>query len=233
LSEIHLSDVDAVISDSKQMAALVRDHVVQVVYPGVDVPDPWIRQQAIAPRPALIGAACRLAPEKGLVYLIRAFPEIRAWFPHVRLEIAGGGPEESALREESRLLGVSDAISFLGWQPDLEPFRARWDVFVSSSLNEGSPASVVEAMAAGLPVVATTAGDTPELVEHGRTGWICPMADPACLAQRVVELLSSEEMRLAMGHAGRRRAEQSFSIQRMVDSITAIYDQLISGPPSR
>ncbi len=217
-------NADAVIAVSQAAARLVEGRHARVVYSGVEVP-------AVAARATsekkILGVACRLAPEKGIVYLLRALPAILAAHPGTSLEIAGVGTEQAALQEEARRLGVQDAVRFLGWRNDLDFLRGRWSAYVSPSVNEGLPLSVLEAMAAGLPVVATNAGGTVEAVEDNVTGLICPAADPEILAARVIELLASEELRDKMGAAGRERVRAHFSVQQMADEVAAVYDELL------
>jgi glycosyltransferase involved in cell wall biosynthesis len=110
---------------------------------------------------------------------------------------------------------------------------ADWDVYVQPSLGEPFGIAALEAMAAGLPVVATSAGGLPELVEHGRTGWLIPPCDPSALADRLRSLLIDPGERHRMGIAGHVRARRAFSIDRMIGSISAIYDELLSGGEGR
>ena len=159
--------------------------------------------------------------------MIRALPAIRAVVPNVRLEIAGDGPERSALERECRLLGVMGSVDFLGWQPDIQPWLSRWDVVIQPSLSEGFGLAALEAMAASTPVVATAVGGAPEVVDDGVTGWLVPPGDPAALGERIQELLLNPDLRTRMGTAGRRRAESQFSVHRMVAETGRIYAQLL------
>jgi glycosyltransferase involved in cell wall biosynthesis len=147
-------------------------------------------------------------------------------FSDLHLQIAGAGPERPALDEDIRALGLNDAVRFLGWQADLAPWLAGWDIFVQPSLEEGLPIAAMEAMAAGLPVVATAVGGTPELVEDGKTGWLVPPGDPAALVQRIRALLLNPEQARVIGAAGRARVREKFSTDRMVTELSAIYDEL-------
>ena len=179
----------------------------------------------------LLGTACRLAPSKGIIYLIRAVASLRTEFPDLRLEIAGSGPDQAALAQEVVRYGLADSVTFLGWQSPLAPLMATWDIFVHPSLDEGLPIAVIEAMAAGLPVVATAVGGTPELVDHGRTGWLVPPKDPEALANRLRMLLLNPERRRSMGASGRARVSESFSSDRMAAAVCRVYDNIVA--PSR
>ena len=105
---------------------------------------------------------------------------------------------------------------------------AGWDVFVQPSLDEGFPIATLEAMAAGLPVVASAVGGLLELVQDGETGWLVAAASPGELATRLRELISDERRREAMGIAGRQRALRDFSIAKMVEQTVAVYDGLLT-----
>jgi glycosyltransferase involved in cell wall biosynthesis len=105
---------------------------------------------------------------------------------------------------------------------------AGWDIFVLPSLDEGFGVAALEAMAAGLPVIASAVGGLCELVQNGETGWLVPPAAPAELAQRVRELIHDGLMREAIGIAGRQRALHCFPISRMVEQTIAVYDKLLA-----
>jgi len=175
----------------------------------------------------VLGTAGRLVPLKGIIYLIRALAVLHKDSPGVRLEIAGSGPERSALEHEIHLQRLEDRVSFLGWQAELERLMATWDIYVQPSLGEPFGIAALEAMAAGLPVVATAAGGLPELVEDGRTGWLVPPCDPVALADRIRVLLLNPDQQRSMGSAGRKRAREAFSVDRMVNEISSIYDELL------
>jgi glycosyltransferase involved in cell wall biosynthesis len=219
---------DVVVATSRAVAELVPSDDVRVVYPGVPLVDTPPTSRGRHPG-GVIGVATRLVALKGISDLVRALPRIRADVPDVRLEIAGSGPELPHIENEARALGLSDSVTFLGWQADLAPLLSRWDVFVQPSLEEGLGISLLEAMAAGLPVVATAVGGLAEVVEDGRTGFLVPPREPAALADRVRCLLLDAERRHVMGTAGRARVRENFSVDRMVAAIAEIYDELL--PP--
>jgi len=108
-------------------------------------------------------------------------------------------PERSTLEREVQLLGMGGKVRFLGWVEGLAPVLARWDVFVLPLLEEGAGLAALEAMAAGLPVIATAVGGIPEIVEDGRTGWLVPPGDPGALGERIHSLLRKPDTRRAMG----------------------------------
>lgn len=221
-------DADAVIATSGAVARHAGCRGARVVYPGVPLSD----RAAGMTRPArgraasVIGAAGRLVRLKGHADLLRAAALLRAGWPALRVEIAGEGPERPALQDEARRLGLEDRVTFLGWQTDISPALARWDVLVQPSLDEGFGLAALEAMAAGLPVVATRVGGLPEVVDEGSTGLLVPPADPASLAAALERLLRHPDLGSAMGAAGRERARAHFSVERMVAATSEVYASL-------
>lgn len=223
---------DAVIAVSDAVARQVRGARACVVYPGVKMPRrSFTAQETLRPgRSAVIGTACRLVAIKGLQYLLQAIARLRAEFPEVRLEIAGSGVLQADLERQVHELGLAKSVTFLGWQPDMAAAMSRWNVYVQPSIDEGFGIAALEAMATGLPVVATGVGGTLELVQDGATGWLVPPRDPAALAGRIGMLLGDEHLRRRMGHAGRRRAGDCFAEHRMVGETAAIYSTLARHP---
>jgi glycosyltransferase involved in cell wall biosynthesis len=206
-----------------------RDPRALVIYPGINAslfPEKRTPHQGF-----VIGTACRLEPIKGLRYLLEAVAVLTRQIDNLRLEIAGEGSLRSFLEQECHRLGISGHVSFLGWREDLPNVMAGWDVFVLPSLDEGFPIAALEAMAAGLPVIASAVGGLLELVQDGETGWLVPAAAPAELATRLREMMSDGRRREAMGIAGRQRALRDFSIATMVEQTVAVYDGLFN--PSR
>ena len=215
---------DGVVTPSAAIAADVVGMKPRVVYHGIT---PRVVQRKHDDGAMLLGVASRLVPVKGIVHLIRAVALLRRELPGVHLEIAGAGSEQAALQSEVQVLGLGDAVTFVGWQPDVWPWLARWDIFVQPSLAEGFGMAALEAMEAGLPVVGTAVGGLSELIEDGVTGYIVPAAHQVALANRLRDLLLDVERRRAMGAAGRARARQFFSAECMTSELTQIYDELL------
>ncbi|MBI3765265.1 MAG: glycosyltransferase, partial [Ignavibacteriales bacterium] len=152
-------DADCVIACSHAVARLtVAEPPLRVIYPGVSVQNSVSTREHRRSSPLVIGTACRLVPIKGLVHLVRAMALLRKQMSEISLEIAGAGPERHALEAEVRLLDLTDGVTFLGWQDDLVSTMARWDVYSQPSLGEGFGIAALEAMASGLPVVASAVG---------------------------------------------------------------------------
>jgi glycosyltransferase involved in cell wall biosynthesis len=222
-------DADAVLATSAAVARIVPGVSAQVVYPGVRVfKKTHTRRRAAHP---VVGTVARLVPIKGVLDLVRAFALVRAEVADVRLEIAGSGPERPRLEHEIDVLGLAGAVKLLGWRTDLPQLLPSWDIFALASLDEGLSIAALEAMAAGLPVVATAVGGVPELVSDGKTGFLVPRGDVVALAARLRVLLLDSERRLAMGAAGQARAREEFSIERMVAAVAAVYDDVLRQVP--
>jgi glycosyltransferase involved in cell wall biosynthesis len=176
-----------------------------------------------SPDDVIVGYAGRMVPVKDLRTLIRAFAEARVAVPRLRLMLAGDGPERPGVEALVAELGLGDRVHFIGWTDDLGRFYATLDMFVLSSLNEGTPVAGIEAMAAARAVVATSVGGVPDVVEHERSGLLVPPRDPPALADAIVRLARDPQLRQAMGAAGRERAREQYSHTRLVDDIERIY----------
>lgn len=165
----------------------------------------------------------RFSPEKGIEWLVRAVAAVRAQ-DRLQLEIAGDGPCLPGLRRLVEELGLTDHIRFLGQVSDIPSLLARASLFVLPSLSEGIALTVLEAMACGLPVVATRVGGNCEAVVDGCTGLLVPPRDPAALAAALLRLHADPATSRAMGQAGRQRVEEWFDIRRMVATYESLYD---------
>jgi len=171
------------------------------------------------------GAVSRLDPVKGVRFLIQALTRLGG----VHLAIAGDGPERAALEALAERLGVAGRVHWLGQRGDVQRLLLAFDLFVQPSLHEGLPNTVLEAMAAGLPVVATGVGGTPEAVVDGVTGLLVRPGDPEPLARAISRLLDDPAARQTMGQAGRERVVQHFTVERMVAQTETLYEQLLVG----
>jgi glycosyltransferase involved in cell wall biosynthesis len=218
---------DQVLALSRAVAMNIVGVTPRVVYHGIELREEITRRRH-ASQPTTLGVASRLVPIKGVVYLIRALALLRRESVGIRLEIAGAGPDQTMLQQEVRTLGLDDTVAFVGWQSDIWPWLGRWDILVQPSLAEGFGMAALEAMSAGVPVVASSAGGLPELIEDSRTGYVVPPADPVALAARLRHLVLHADLREAMGAAGRARVRERFSAERMAAEIAAVYDRLLS-----
>lgn len=177
----------------------------------------------------LIGHVARLDKVKDQAGLLSAFKRLQEQSVRAdcRLVIAGEGPERAELEARIAQLGLGESVRLLGNRSDVPELLAACDVFVLSSIAEGMPITLLEAMAAGLPVVATDVGGVASVVEAGVTGTLVPAGDPKALAGALAGYVNDEPLRRRHGDAGRARAFARFGLDTMTASYTALYDQLL------
>lgn len=198
-----------------------------VVRNGIDVDRfarPRVRLFEGAP---VIGAVGRYSEEKGHRYLIEAMAELRRTLPRARLVLVGYGALEGELRGRSASLGLDGIVTFAGERDSAEVLPA-FDVFVQPSLYESQGLAILEAMAAGVPVVATAVGGVGDVVQDGETGLLVPAADPGALARAIVRLSESSALGTALAERASRRVREHFSSEKMVDSYARLYRDLLS-----
>ena len=181
----------------------------------------------IAPEIMLLGFVGRLHPVKGVGDLLRAVAVLRPQHPFLRLLIVGDSPLRADLEQQAAAFSLSDTVIFAGRQDDVAAVLPGLDVLVLPSLAEGLSNILLEAMAAGLPVVATAVGGTPELVIDGETGLLVPPQDADSLALAIRQLLENPILARQMGEAGRRRVQTHFSMEQMVKQTEQLYDALL------
>lgn len=174
----------------------------------------------------VVGVVGRLEPQKGLSFLIKAIPAVLRERPDVLFAFLGDGVLRQALEEECREAGVEGAVHFLGYGRDVAGFLGSIDLFVLPSLYEGLPLAVIEASAAGLPIVATAVDGTPEVVVDGETGVLVPPSDPQALARAIVGLLGDPARRELLGAAAAVRARKHFGLASQIAATEAVYEQL-------
>lgn len=182
----------------------------------------------IARDTVVIGAVGSLYPVKGHRYLLEAMPAVLARHPNAMLMMMGRGELEDALKEQAGRLGVERHVRFLGMRNDIPKLLGVLDVFVLPSLSEGLSLALLEAMAAGLPVVATKVGGNAELVVEGETGLLVPSKDASALSTALCRLLDSRETRERFGRNAVARVEDRFSASRMTDNYQHLYMTLLS-----
>ena len=169
----------------------------------------------------------RLSKQKGVQYLLRAMPEVLSEISNTRLALVGAGEDEESLKALARELGIQEAVRFLGWHAEIPEFLKDADLFVLPSLWEGMPNVILEAMASGVPSVATEVGGTPELVSDGETGVLVPPADSDALARNIIFLLQDRELRIRMGQNALERAKSHFSPEQMIARNERLYAELV------
>lgn len=172
----------------------------------------------------LVAVVGRLVPIKDHPTLLRALAEL----PGVHLAIVGDGESAADLKGLVEQLGLGDRVHFAGWHLDLVPVLADIDAVALTSRNEGTPVALIEAAAAGRPVVATAVGGVPSVVRDGVSGYLVPPGDPAAVADRLRRLLADPALRASMGAAGRAHVSSRFGAARMIADTEALYDDLLS-----
>ena len=177
----------------------------------------------------LVGAVGRLNPIKGHTYLVAAWPHVVARTPEARLLLVGPARDvdRARLEEQARGTGCADRIHFLGQRRDVPRILPQFDVVALPSLTEGFSNVIIEAGAAGRPIVATRVGGNPEAIVEGETGLLVPARDPEALAGAIVMLLSDPVMRARMGEAARRRVVNLYSVDRMIEGYDRLYSSLV------
>lgn len=176
-------------------------------------------------KPLLISTG-RLVPQKGYGDLLTAFAEVHKQHPEAVLVIAGEGPLHNELTERIDTLGLKEYVNLLGFRKDVSLLLAASDIFISSSHWEGLSVSILEAMAAGLPVVATNVSDTPQVVVEG-TGHVVPPHEPTLLADAICSLLSNPPQRHSFGSAARAFIEKNHNPAAWADKILDMYKSVI------
>jgi glycosyltransferase involved in cell wall biosynthesis len=196
------------------------------VPPAAGVPDSGLRAELVRGRPDyIVLTPARLHPQKGHAYLLTAAAQVR----DATFILAGDGPLRADLEGRARELGIAERCVFLGHRSDVPDLLAAADLFVLPSLFEGLPLSVLEAMAAQRPVVATAIGGTDEAVTHELTGLLVPPRDPAALASAIRRIRSDPALAHRLAAAGRDRVEREFSSVVTGHKVMSIYDDITGG----
>ena len=221
------------VSETERSAGLAAktctDAQTVVVYNAVDADAVTVRAHRDE-RPVGVISVGRLAHPKDFVTLVRACARLEPGL--TRLTIVGDGGDRGAVESAVAETGL-EGVRMLGERDDVSDHLAASDVFVLSSLSEGLPMSVLEAMAAGLPLVLTRVGGMPELVSEGENGRLVPAGDPVALADAIDGLARDVALRCAFGAASRARVEETFALQRFQEEHVQLYERLLAGRPPR
>jgi glycosyltransferase involved in cell wall biosynthesis len=191
----------------------------------IDRPDGRLRAHlGIGPGTPLVGMVGRLVPIKDGDTMLAAIARLE----HAHLAVVGDGEERDRLERKAASLGISARVHFVGWWDDVAGAMSDLDVVALSSRNEGTPSSLIEALAARRPVVATRVGGVASVVDDEETGSLVPAGDPDTLADRIDRLLRDPAHRRALGDRGRERVRQRFGIDRWISELRALYSELLS-----
>lgn len=240
---------DAVVAVSHELRAHMiaegfSPSCVRVIHNGVDPGEAPTEADRLRARRALgltdeafvVGTVARLDPVKGLDVLVDAFAAVAPSVPEARLVLVGGGVEEASLRRRANEQGLEPRMLFTGVRHDARTVLSAFDVYANTSITEGMSLTLLEAMAASKPVIATRVGGTPEIVADGTTGLLVPPGDVRSVAESIVALRRDAAWRSAMGTAARARVVEHFSFENMAREYVAAYrgslgGQLRGAPP--
>jgi glycosyltransferase involved in cell wall biosynthesis len=193
-----------------------------------------LRQElGLPPHTRLIAVCSRLTPMKGIEHLLDAASVVGRGRPDLRFLVIGGpshigdGSYKSELERYAASLGLGNRVIFTGFRTDIAKILPEIDISVLPSLSEGLSNSLLEAMAAGVPVIATRVGGTPEAVEDGKTGLLVPPADLSALIRAITFLLDNPQSARRMSEEGRHHVLSSFSVQKMVQDTESLYFRLL------
>lgn len=207
-----------------------RLHVVHNGSPGCDgaaEPDPELA--GFARDAPLVACLSVLRRQKAVDSFISSAPAVLEAVPDARLAVIGDGELRGELESQAAALGLGERFGFFDFRPPVWRQLRQLDLLVLPSAWEAFPISVLEAMACGVPQVATRVGGTPEAVADGETGLLVPARDPDALARGVIELLRDPDRRARMAEDGRRRHAELFTVERMVRDTAAVYEAAVSG----
>ncbi|MCU0684577.1 MAG: glycosyltransferase [Polyangiaceae bacterium] len=245
---VYVRLADHVVAVSEDLrASLARDFALRsrVIYNGVDGArfrhDPAARERlrrelGCAEGEFFIGTGVVLSEQKGVSFLLGAARRVLALAPEARFAIAGEGPSRPELERRAAELGLGDRLRFLGYRRDIPEFLSAIDLYVLPSLWEGLPLSLLEALAAGKPVVATAVGGNAEIIEPGVNGWLVPARNEAALADAILRVRGDAALRASAAVRGRERFERFFSVEAMVSAHQRLYAEVARprlGQPAR
>jgi len=240
LDRFHLRWMDQVVCVSEAQAARVRragvrPERIRVIYNAIDPtrfhePEPRYRAKLLRyfrqPRTHIIGAAGRLSPEKGFEILVKAAERVLREYPSVGFILFGEGPERAHLQKQLNAVGLNQSFILAGFRADLDRFLPHFDLLVLPSYTEGMPNVILEAFAAGVPVVATAVGGTPEIVEDGVSGYLVPAGDAEMLAERICQALDNPDELPDMGRRGRMCVQEKFGFATQAELYRQLFEQL-------
>ncbi len=188
----------------------------------------WFRREfSIPPNHKSVGMVAQFISRKGHRYLLEAIPKILENCPNTRFLFFGKGPLRSKIEQLCIDKGLSDNVHFAEFRRDLHCIYPCLDVLVHPATMEGLGVSLLEAVAAGVPVVAFRAGGIPEVVRHGENGYLVPVGDSAMLARSIISLLKDQSKALLFARTGQGIVRSSFSLERMIEGNLSIYREVI------
>lgn len=237
---LHLRWMDEVVCVSEAQAtrvrrAGVRTERIRVIYNAIDPmrfhePDARYRAKLLRyfrqPRSHIVGAAGRLSPEKGFEVLVRAAERVLREKPSVGFVLFGEGSERASLQKQIHAAGLGQSFVLAGFRADLDRFLPHFDLLALPSYTEGMPNIVLEAFASGVPVAATAAGGTPEVVEDGISGYLVPSGDAEAMAECIGQALDNADELPDMGRRGRLCVQERFGFATQAELYRDLFEQL-------
>jgi glycosyltransferase involved in cell wall biosynthesis len=210
----------------------IPENKVKVIQNGIDLRQFDVNDTAIRSLQkngkTIIGIVTRLDQYKDIPNLIISFHNVLAQHNNAELWIVGDGDLRDDLQKQVDVSGLKENVKFWGWRKDIAAINTAIDVFVLPSVTEGLSIALLEAMACHCPAVATSVGGNPEVVVDGETGFLVPPKDPQAMAEKILVLLRDPALAQKMGQAGRRRVEEHFSLERMVEEYEKVYGEVMT-----
>lgn len=186
-----------------------------------------LSQIGIRPGERVVLGVGRLHWQKGFEYLVQAAAQVIKSYPDVKFLIAGDGPDHGDLGELIKQLGLNERVILLGFCANIPELIKKSDIFVISSLLEGLPFALLEAMALGKPVIATAIDGIPEVVEDGRTGFLVPVRDATALASRIIQIFADLPLGISMGRLAQNEVLNRFNLQDMLQNTVTLYEAIM------
>jgi glycosyltransferase involved in cell wall biosynthesis len=208
---------------------------VETLHHGIDVdrvvataPPTGVREElGIAPDAPVVGTVANFKPHKGYQYLLQVAAHVARERPDVRFVFVGQGPMQEQMLGEAKRLGIADTVVFAGFREDALRLVRTFDVFAMSSIHEGLPLALLEAMALGRPPVATRVGGVGAVIQDGVSGFTVEPREPELQAERILEVLEDDALRRKLSNGARARAME-FDVRRAVRRIEHVYSELVA-----
>lgn len=234
---IRFFDIIVAVSLSRKkelMSRLIPEKKILVINNGIALgafaetgnAEKYRRELKLRPETKVIGNIGRLTSEKGHRYLLEAFPAVLRKFPDSKLLLAGDGNLREKLLMQAKNLGIAESVFLLGYKKDIKPLLSIMDIFVFPSLTEGFPMALLEAMAMGVPVIASKVGGIPEIVKENETGILVRSKNSSEIAEAIIKLLSEQEILDRMKVKSREEVRR-FSVEEMVRKYENLYVNLV------
>ena len=232
------SDAFVAVGEAVRDDAILHEHLdpgrIRVIRNGVIMPPPTEPSERAAiragwgfgPDDLVVGGVANYKPRKGIELALRAAAVLRHETPNLRFVFVGEGTHRPVIEALVAELGVGDIVRLHGRELDARRLYGAFDIFAHASETEGAPNAVIEAAAAGLPILATRAGGTCDVVEDGDSGLLVPVGDEVAFSAALLQLAGDPELRARLGAAARQRVAANFSMDRMVAEFAALYEEL-------